>query len=508
MGIGHCFGIKKGITPDEVQPNIEFQTKLDIHNALSTDHEAQNKKEYEILAFKDLGSSTYDIKKVYAFESQLIGKGTYSKVRKALLRHDGHQMYTVKTIKKKSIEKHINFIKRELDILRQIDHPNIAFFFESYHSTEEFHFVIEYCGGGEFEQVLEQKGQIYETEAALYMYDMLLAVSYLHNLGIAHRDLKPQNFMVCKDADATIKLVDFSLSKNFKVQKLLTPVGSPYYVAPEVINGEAIDERSDIWSLGIIMYRMITGHFPFKANNRADLLNIIKNEQFELRGAPLSSTTEDCIQVLEAMVQKDPDQRKTAQEILKMPFFEAITNQAIIKGRDAMTDKRVKALRSHHELTMFKKRVLIILVQITVYPEEISALKDAFIYLDRDKTGVVTTEDLVFFFEENGYTFTMDQAKDLLQQVCLRTPDYMSYIEFLAATIDRDYLLSKSNLELGFRRFDIDNSGNITELNLMECFRRFGYKLSLEKAQEMIAEVDKENKGVISEARYYEHMTK
>ena len=58
----------------------------------------------------------------------------------------------------------------------------------------------------------------------------------------------------------------------------------------------------------------------------------------------------------------------------------------------------------------------------------------------------------------------------------------MSYIEFLAATIDRDYLLSKSNLELGFRRFDIDNSGNITELNLMECFRRFGYKLSLEKA--------------------------
>ena len=98
-----------------------------------------------------------------------------------------------------------------------------------------------------------------------------------------------------------------------------------------------------------------------------------------------------------------------------MPFFEAITNQAIIKGRDAMTDKRVKALRSHHELTMFKKRVLIILVQITVYPEEISALKDAFIYLDRDKTGVVTTEDLVFFFEENGYTFTMDQAKDLLQ---------------------------------------------------------------------------------------------
>ena len=96
----------------------------------------------------------------------------------------------------------------------------------------------------------------------------------------------------------------------------------------------------------------------------------------------------------------------------------------------------------------------------------------------------------------------------MLKQVCLRNPEYMSYIEFLAATIDRDYLVSKSNLELGYRRFDIDNSGSITEKNLMECFRRFGYKLSAKKAKEMISEVDKEGKGCISEKRFYEHMEK
>ena len=165
MGIGHCFGVRNGVTSDTIKPRIAFQTKLDLHSALFK-NEAKNQADYEKLAFQDLGSSTYDITKVYAFESTLIGKGVYSKVRKALLRHDGHQMYTVKTIQKESIQKHLNFIKRELDILRSIDHPNIAFFFESYHSHDSFHFVIEYCGGGELEAVLDNKGPIYETEAA------------------------------------------------------------------------------------------------------------------------------------------------------------------------------------------------------------------------------------------------------------------------------------------------------------------------------------------------------
>ena len=82
----------------------------------------------------------------------------------------------------------------------------------------------------------------------------------------------------------------------------MTPVGTPYYVAPEVINGEPIDTKCDIWSLGITLYRMLTGHFPFAAKKRMELLELIAKEEFEVRGAPLSSVTEDCILVIEAMI--------------------------------------------------------------------------------------------------------------------------------------------------------------------------------------------------------------
>ena len=188
---------------------------------------------------------------------------------------------------KENIKKDIKLLEEELAILTEVDHPNIIKFHESYIDYRYVHIVMELSEGGElFEKIVEMH-KFSESQAADLMRKILSAVKHLHEHGICHRDLKPENFIFSDhSADAEIKLIDFGLSKRFgpnamgshdamlgcasMEDKMHTIVGTPYYVAPEVLQG-SYDFSCDVWSLGIILFIILCGYPPFEGDNNKEI---------------------------------------------------------------------------------------------------------------------------------------------------------------------------------------------------------------------------------------------
>ena len=154
--------------------------------------------------------------------------------------------------------------------MASLDHPNIVKYYETYESPNYLYLVMEHCQGGElFKQLTEDRAQFTEEKAAHIMRSLFLAVNHLHSKGVAHRDLKPENVMY--GSDDRIKIIDFGLSKHTVQQngasnKFKTVVGTPYYLAPEVLHGD-YSKECDCWSLGVIMYVIISSYLPFHGKN-------------------------------------------------------------------------------------------------------------------------------------------------------------------------------------------------------------------------------------------------
>ncbi len=144
----------------------------------------------------------------------------------------------LKVISKTKFADELDFIRGEVQILSTLDHPNIVKYYETYEDTKYLYLVMEYCPGGEiFERIAAEKTLFTERAAAIIMYDIMLAIRHCHQLNIAHRDIKPENLMY--GADGHIKLIDFGLAKKTTKKKHLmaTLAGTPYFIAPEVIEG-------------------------------------------------------------------------------------------------------------------------------------------------------------------------------------------------------------------------------------------------------------------------------
>ena len=171
-----------------------------------------------------------------------------------------------------------------------MDHPNIIKFHESYIDHRYVHIVMELAEGGELFEKIVKSERFSERRAANYMRKILGAVKHLHEQMICHRDLKPENFLLSDTSDdAEIKLIDFGLSKRFgqragsgreylrdnlKKVDLKTVVGTPYYVAPEVLK-QKYDKACDVWSLGIILYIFLSGYPPFEGDNSSEIFKNI-----------------------------------------------------------------------------------------------------------------------------------------------------------------------------------------------------------------------------------------
>lgn len=169
----------------------------------------------------------------------------------------------VKVMNKSAIKdsESLTRVSRELSIMKSIRHPFISEFYQTFETEHQLFAVMEYCRHGELFDLVVKSGRLEEDHAAFLFYQIVEALTYLHSLGIAHRDVKPENILL--DQGHQIKLIDFGLSNVSVDHKLFgTPCGSPCYAPPEMIQKHVYDGKiSDVWSLGITLFAMVTGRF-------------------------------------------------------------------------------------------------------------------------------------------------------------------------------------------------------------------------------------------------------
>jgi calcium/calmodulin-dependent protein kinase I len=207
------------------------------------------------------------IKKVFSIGSKL-GTGGFAVVRKCKRRKDG-VVFALKVINKKNLDKDdLVILESEVNIMRQVSHPNIVKLHDVFDSRSKMCLVLDLLEGGElFDRIIE-KGHFRESDAANCFAQMVLALKYLHDKQIVHRDLKPENLLFATKAnDSAIKLIDFGLAGSIKDGLLKTPCGTPNYVAPEILRRQKYGVQADMWSIGVILYIILCGFPPFYDEN-------------------------------------------------------------------------------------------------------------------------------------------------------------------------------------------------------------------------------------------------
>lgn len=276
---------------------------------------------------------------IYAFDSEALGRGSYGEVLGATHRRSGARR-AVKVVGKAALSKYVNdagaFVRREVDILRRLDHPNIVRMYEAYEDKKNIYIVLELCDGGDLlERVTAGKDRMPERVAAALLTQMMSALQHMWLQGIVHRDLKPENFLfLCREQEREplppvappMKLIDFGLSRRLTdngttvVGARVTPkIGTAEYMAPEAFVGKtrpALADRMDVWSLGVVLHVIFIGHFPSPRLSELDM------EEY------LSLPCWQCIspagrEIMGMLLRSDPSRRPTVTDALQHPWIMA-----------------------------------------------------------------------------------------------------------------------------------------------------------------------------------------
>uniref|UniRef100_A0A672SVY7 non-specific serine/threonine protein kinase n=1 Tax=Sinocyclocheilus grahami TaxID=75366 RepID=A0A672SVY7_SINGR len=235
-----------------------------------------------------------------------IGKGNFAKVK--LARH---------VLTGREVSRYIFNVTytlfREVRIMKVLNHPNIVKLFEVIETEKTLYLIMEYASGGEVFDYLVAHGRMKEKEARAKFRQIVSAVQYCHQKRIVHRDLKAENLLL--DADMNIKIADFGFSNEFTIgSKLDTFCGSPPYAAPELFQGKKYDgPEVDVWSLGVILYTLVSGSLPFDGQNLKELRERVLRGKYRI---PFYMST-DCENLLKKLLVLNPGKRGSLEQIMK-----------------------------------------------------------------------------------------------------------------------------------------------------------------------------------------------
>eukprot|EP00350_Pseudokeronopsis_sp_OXSARD2_P000617 CAMPEP_0170540916 /NCGR_PEP_ID=MMETSP0211-20121228/810_1 /TAXON_ID=311385 /ORGANISM="Pseudokeronopsis sp., Strain OXSARD2" /LENGTH=212 /DNA_ID=CAMNT_0010843473 /DNA_START=58 /DNA_END=696 /DNA_ORIENTATION=+ len=210
---------------------------------------------------------------------EFLGQGSFAKVQRGTNKKTGEKV-AIKIIAKEALELEDKIaLQNEIDILTQVDHPNIVKLYEIFEDETTYYLVMELMTGGElFDQIMEKEFYS-EKEAAETIRPIIDAIQYCHSLNIIHRDIKPENLLYSSKnpEKAIIKVSDFGLARYISVKTLATTTcGTPGYVAPEILEQKPYGKECDYWSIGVVLYILLCGFPPFYDEENNVLFDKIK----------------------------------------------------------------------------------------------------------------------------------------------------------------------------------------------------------------------------------------
>ena len=500
----------KLLEPEEKKPSGEIK-ELSVTQSSPTNKKRSTLKELNRLAEI---SKNIKIKNLIQLINQKpeenykiiskLGKGSFGNVFKVKNKITG-EIRAMKIIKNTSVNDNDEtanqkFLK-EIQVLKELEHPNIIKIFE-YYIDNRYHYIItELLTGGELYETILKFQKFNEKKAAYIMKQILSALNYLHSKGIVHRDIKPENILVQNDPkknknyldEIHIKLIDFGASNFFKHNEILTlKVGSPYYIAPEVLN-RSYNEKCDIWSAGVVLYVMLTGNFPFVGKTSQKLFENIKTGKFKNTGKEWEAISPQAKDLIKKMLELDITKRISALECLNSKFI------ASMSSKEAIPDILPSVLNNIYKLNAREKiqqATIALIVHNIQQNEQVEKLKGIFELLDLNKDGQLTYSEIQKAFRQifpDNY-ITDEKMEIILDKMDDNKDGVISYEEFLRVTIDEKLLLEKNNLKLAFDKFDLNKDGKLSKEELLNILD----KGASDYVDDLLDLIDKNKDGYIS----------
>ncbi|KAL8509546.1 hypothetical protein ACS0TY_016679 [Phlomoides rotata] len=433
-----------------------------------------------------------------------LGHGQFGTTFLCIERKTGTE-YACKSIAKRKLltQDDVDDVRREIEIMHHLSgNPSVISIKGAYEDAVAVHVVMEVCKGGELFDRIVKRGHYSEKKAAELARTIVGVIETCHSLGVMHRDLKPENFLFVDEGEnSSIKAIDYGLSVFFKPGEIFGDVvGSPYYVAPEVLC-KRYGLEADVWSAGVIIYILLSGVPPFWGESEQEIFEEVLHGDIDFTSDPWPKISASAKDLVKKMLVRDPRTRLTAHQVLCHPWVQ-VDGVAPDKPLDPAVLSRLTQFSAMDKL---KKMALRVIAE-SLSEEEIAGLKEMFKMIDTDNSGYITFQELKDGLRRYGANVNESDIYNLMKAADVDNSGTIDYGEFIAATLHLNKIDKEDNLFRAFTYFDKDGSGFITQDELQKACQEFG--MEDDHLEEIIHEVDQNNDGRIDYNEFVAMMQK
>ncbi|XP_061373700.1 calcium-dependent protein kinase 8-like isoform X2 [Gastrolobium bilobum] len=491
--MGNCCAAPPSGSRDETTTKKK-KGKKEKENPFAIDYgfnTTNNGKGPKLTVLKDPTGSEIEVR--YELGREL-GRGEFGITYLCTDKETGEEL-ACKSISKKKLRTAIDIedVRREVEIMRHLPkHPNIVTLKDTYEDDNAVHLVMELCEGGELFDRIVARGHYTERAAAAVTKTIVEVVQMCHKHGVMHRDLKPENFLFAnKKETAALKAIDFGLSVFFKPgQRFDEIVGSPYYMAPEVLKRNYGPEV-DIWSAGVILYILLCGVPPFWAETEQGVAQAIIRSVVDFKRDPWPKVSDNAKDLVKKMLDPDPKRRLTAQEVLDHPWL-----QNAKKAPNVSLGETVKArLKQFSVMNKLKKRALRVIAE-HLSVEEAAGIKEGFQLMDTGNKGKINIDELRIGLHKLGHQIPDADLQILMEAV--NKDGHLDYGEFVAISVHLRKMGNDEHLRKAFQFFDENQSGYIEIEELRKALCDEVDENSEEVINAIMHDVDTDKDGMIS----------
>ena len=452
----------------------------------------------------------------------LLGKGAFGSVYKVSRKNSGTRLIirALKEISKESMNvkpENEEEIRNEIEVLKNIDHPNIMKIFEFFEDEKNIYLINEFCGGGDIAHIHDKYGLFPEFFLKYIMFQVFLAIAFLHSNKVVHGDIKRENIAfvyegknkekeeydelfnrIFKDKEIQyelsyspgtdnlsenaqnllkeicnfeMKILDFGSAKMKKKvkEKLSGITGTVFYCSPEIVK-DRYDFECDEWACGVMMYILLTGYPPFLGDNEEEVFQNILNNEINLNTPELKNVSESCKDLINKLLNKDYKERIKAEEALKHDFFSTGINVSnLLKGKFKENTEILKKFfineckKKDKKTSKFRNMVIAYIALNFSDPNEEKKARQIFMEISGgSKHYLITKDTFVSRMELIFKGLTKEEIETLYYSIDENSTGNIEYEELIRALSNKEKLLCEKNLKEAFSFFDKDNSGYIS----------------------------------------------
>ncbi len=455
-------------------------------------------------------------------ELSTLGEGAYGVVKKVYLKSSPETLRAMKIIPKENIIENSDGTKLidEIEILKNLEHPNIMKIYECFNDKDNVYIVSEFCDQGDLLGKMEKLGTLNQIVVKFLMGQILNAIAYLHSNRIFHGDIKLENVMLYKTSlresrrfsrinndlnrsvklqkeieksfnsktfkskksfnliedmnNYEIKLIDFGCCKYLKKKKnnnLSGIVGTSIYCSPEVIDN-LYDEKSDEWACGILMYILLCGEPPFIGETEEEIFANIKRGKLSFDKPQFDTVSDNCKNLIRKLLEPNNKDRITASKALNHAFFKENYNPNKAMTNNVDKNMLKKLLEIKPLPSKFHELIEAYLCFNFIEKDEEKNLTQVFRLLDRNRKNRLSKKDFENTFKEYDISYSDEQIQNIFNIFDSDGNNSIEYQEFLRAMCDKEKLYSDKNLENAFNSIDVDKKGFIDANDI----KKFIYK--------------------------------